>query len=92
MRTITPHFAPAFPPPWCADDPAAVTIGRPRVGRWLMRLELHAYGAEPVTVKVWAPLQRVAWRAAVMFARLRHFGPTRRITDYKIGFIYEATP
>lgn len=89
MKKITPDFAPVFPPAYADDVAAAVTIGQPRPGRVLMRVDLAAYGAPDLVVRVNAPLARVAHRAAVRWARIHHYGPTRRITEITIRWIHQ---
>lgn len=90
MKQITPPFTPVFPPTWSepGTPPAPlVSIGHSKPGRTLMRIDLTAYGAEPVTVHARSVLQRVAFRAAVMYARLKLYGPTRRITGYTLRYV-----
>jgi hypothetical protein len=87
MKEINPPFAPVFPPVF-ADAPAnAPVIGRPRPLRTPMLVVLEAYGAPDVVVVVNAPLQAVARRAAIAWARIHHYGPTRRITSLTLNWI-----
>jgi hypothetical protein len=89
MKAINPPLVVEFPLRYVDAPLGVTTIGRPRGEiRRPMLVSLEAYGAPDVAVVVNSPLQKVARRAAIAWARKHHYGPTRRITRLHVNLVY----
>jgi hypothetical protein len=85
QKQITPPFECVFPPRFVPAVAPDLVIGKPREPRTLRQFTLKGYGAGEFTVQVWSVRQAVGYRAAVMGARLKKFGPRTRITEVTFG-------